>query len=248
MVIGELPVGSVVRFGRYFMPHRSDDQIDIDWIKVSKQNDFITQKVLLGMQYDPFEGWNTNDNYELSNIRQFINSEQHSWYHPTHPNDCGPGYISLESYRRVGIHHYSGFLSFFSDEEINAIESNGGDRMRLPTMLEINGGFPYFKRYGKRAHPTWQYGELEYDNYRDGMFSRYYVIGEGHSRVAQLSRTGAFEHISPAAYSGVRPVCKIKGDTEVEQTDKNTYKTIILSDKPVKFFKETQSIDWLLGI
>lgn len=248
MVIGELPVGSVVRLGRYVMPHRTDDQVDIDWIKVSKQNEFISQKVLLGMQFDPCEGWNTNNSYELSNIRQFLNSENHSWYHPTHPNDRGPGYVMLDNYRRVPVHHYSGLLSLFSDEEMGFLETNGSDRMRLPTMREINGGFPYFKRHGKRAHPTEVWGELAYDNYKETMYAEYYVLGDDGYDATEMDRAGNFNNISPARYSGVRPVCKIKSVAEVLQTGTNTYKMNLSSSGPVKFFKETHPLDWLLGI
>lgn len=248
MVIGELPVGSVVRFGRYSLPHTSDDMFDIDWIKVSRENEFISEKVLLGIQYDPMEGWNTNRNYELSNIRQFMNSELHSWYHPTHPNDCGPGYIMLDSFVRTPIHRYSGLLSMFTDEELITMEGPCSDRLRLPTYDEINGAFPYFKRHGKRAHAITQFGCIAFENFRETMFARYYVMGRHDDEVLELDRSGTFKSISPAKCSGVRPVCKLKRDVEVEKTGENTYKMLVSSDKPIRYFKETQPIDWLLGL
>lgn len=248
MVIGELPVGSVVCFGRYSLAHRSDDIFDIDWIKVSRENEFISEKVLLGMQYDPMEGWNTNSSYELSNIRQFMNSELHSWYHPTHPNDCGPGYIMLDSFVRTPIHRYHGFLSLFTDEELMVMDDTCSDKLRLPTFNEINGGFPYFKRHGKRAHPVIQYGEIAYEKFREAMFAQYYVMGRNDGEVLELDRSGNFRQISPAKYSGVRPVCRLKHDAEVTKTGNNTYKMNISCNGPIRFFKEAQSLNWLLGL
>ena len=251
MVINERPVGSIVRLGRYALGHRPDDMIDIDWIKVSKNNDFISQKVLLGIQFDAREGWNENYDYSLSNIRQFMNSENHSWYHPTHPNDHGPDYVMLDNYVTIHTGRYSGFLSHFQDSEISVLEPTNDDYMRLPTVSEIMGGFPYFKRYGKRARPVEEYGSLSLNNYREGMYHRYYMIDNMSPitpNLAEMGRDGSYSGISPVKYSGLRPVCKIKASATVIETGKNTYKMNISSTGPVKFFKETQSIDWLLGL
>lgn len=248
MVISELPVGSVVRLGRYALGHKPDDMIDIDWIKVSKENDFISQKVLLSMQFDAREGWTENRNYELSNIRQFMNSEQHHWYHPTHPDDYPPGRIMLDSYITIRIDRYPGLLSHFSDEEIRLLSGSDGNRLRLPTVSEIQGGFPYFKRYGKRARVSPEFGILSLDNYNEGMCHRYFLLNDTIDSLAELDRAGNIRGISPINHSGVRPVCRIKESAEVVQTGKNTYKMNLLSTKPLRFFKETQPIDWLLGI
>lgn len=248
MVINELPVGSRVSLGRYSLPHRSDDVFEINWIKVSKQNEFISEKVLLGMLFDAAEGMHQNCSYQLSNIRQFINSESHSWYHPTHPDDRGQRYVLLDSYVSVDIARYSGLLSRFSDEELFCLEKYGVDYMRLPTIEEIDGGFPYFKRYGIRAHPVTVFGELERNNFKETMYSRYYVLGNNPYYVYEVDRSGNISSLYPSAYSGVRPVCKIKHDATVIETGKNTYKMNISSTEPVKFFKETQSLDWLLGL
>ena len=248
MVIRELPVGSVIRLGRYVLGHRPDEMINIDWIKVSKDNDFISQKVLLGIQFDVREGWNDNPDYSLSNIRQFMNSEQCSWFHPTHPDDVGPRHIILDNYKGINIGRYPGLLYHFSDREIGLLEMVDGDYLRLPTISNIMGGYPYFKRYGKRAHPTTEFGQLTYDSFSEGMFHRYYMIDDEGVNVAEMDRAGNVCSISPNRYSGVRPVCKIKGDIEISQTSKNTYEINLLSSEPVKFFKETQSVDWLLGL
>ena len=248
MVISELPVGSVVRLGRYTLGHRPDELIDIDWIKVSKSNEFIAQKVLLGMPFDAREGWNANYSYRLSNIRQFMNSEQQNWYNPTHPNDSAPGYVTFDSYMVSNLNRYCGLLYHFSDEEINLLNPMDGDRIRLPKLSEIMAQFPYFKRYGKRAHAVRTYGELDRNDYREGTYHRYYILGDGENELLEMGRDGYYRAISPIRYSGVRPVCKIDANAEVIETGNNTYKMNLSSSEPVRFFKETQSIDWLLGV
>ena len=248
MVINELPVGSRVRFGRYAIANR--DPVEIDWIKVSKQNHFISEKALLGMKFDEFEtNYCFNSNYSESNIRQFMNSDEFTWFHPTTPNDRSTEYITFDSYITVDMKKYRGLLYYFTDHELSLIEKQNGDYLRLPTAREIDGGFPYFKRYGKRARPMDEYGYLERSNYKPGMYCAYYVDdGRNDGYVTEFDKSGNFNNIRPAHYSGVRPVCRLYELSEVIETGKNTYKMNLSSSEPVKFFKETQSIDWLLGI
>ena len=68
MVINELPIGSIVRFGR-FMPVNSADLTNIKWIKVSNDNHFISKKVLIGAAFDAYElNWMSNNDYSLSDL------------------------------------------------------------------------------------------------------------------------------------------------------------------------------------
>ena len=248
MVINALPVGSRVRFGRYAIANR--DPIEIDWIKVSKQAHFISEKALLGMKCDECEmNYDYNSNYSESKIRQFMNSDEFPWFHPTTPNDRSTEYITFDSYITVDMRKYRGLLYYFTDHELSLIEKQNGDYLRLPTAREIDGGFPYFKRYGKRARPMDEYGYLERSNYKPGMYCSYYVDdGRNDGYVTEFDKSGNFNNIRPAHYSGVRPVCRLYELSEVVETGKNTYKMNLSSSDPVRFFKETQSIDWLLGI
>lgn len=248
MVINELPVGSVVRLGRYSLAHRSDNMFDIDWIKVSKQNDFISQKVLLGMLFDAAEGWTPNYDYSLSNIRQFMNSENINWFHPTHPNDRQQSWVMFENYVRTDISKYAGLLYHFTDGEISLIEKQNGDYLRLPTFKELNGGFQYFKRHGRRSHPVEVYGNLSRDNFKDTMFASYYVLGDEVHGLGEVDRMGQISHTSPARLSGVRPVCKLSGGTDVELIDGNTYKCCLSDEYSGRYFRETQPLSWLLDI
>ena len=254
MVINELPVGSVVRLGRYQLGHM-DRTLDIDWIKVSKDNHFISAEVLLGMVFDAYESnWRTNNDYFLSNIRQFMNSEASTWYMPTHQHDKLHEYVYFnDTGITVRMSRYDGLLHHFTDEELSAFEpQNYGDFLRLPTEKEVNGVFPYFKKRGRKAFPVNEYGSLERKDYHEGMFASYYVIDERQDtptgEVGEITRSGQFRNIWPHVYSGVRPVCKLKADCEVEHSSGDTYKMNLSSATPVKYFEETQSVDWLLGL
>lgn len=247
MVINELPVGSIVRLGRFGFSH-SDELVEIDWIKASKKNEFISQKVLLGTRYDAYEGWRrSNNNYELSNIRQFINSENSVWYQPTHPDDAPTDYVYLDSGVTINMSKYNGLLYYFRDEELSFIEKQDGDYLRLPKAEEILGGFQYFKRYGIRGRPTDEWGHLVRADYHPGVFVPYFVIGNGKEpNVYEVTISGSIDSKDPHFYSGIRPVCILKPDAEIIRTGKNTYKMNLLSGEPIKYFKVTRSIDWLL--
>lgn len=246
MNIGELPIGSILRFGRFDPIGRGDIE-EIDWIKVSNHNEFISKKVLICMKYDEREGWNLNYNYELSNIRQFINSESAAWYLPQHESDKPTTYIYLyRTYTNINAGRFKGLLHHFYEEEISAIDKFGSDYMRLPSILEISGGFPYFRKRGKRANPIDTYGEIELPNYTHGMFASYYVTGQNDCDLHELSRSGSFDKISPFEYSGVRPVCRLSSNVTVIPSE-DVFILDIPKDRKHTFFKETHSIDWLLS-
>ena len=250
MVIGELPIGSIVRFGRYSMGHLTHT-IDIDWIKVSDDNEFISEKVLLGMKFDEVEAnWMSNDDYWLSNLRQFMNSDNENWFMPTHQYDKPTDYIHLDGGYTIRMSRYKGLLYHFKDSEFGAFERmEFGDYLRLPKATEIMGGFKYFKRRGARARPVDAYGYLERKNYHEGMFASYFVSDpRTDGCVTEVNRLGKFSSQHPACYSGVRPVCKFKASSEVIKTGENTYEMNLSSAAPVKYFEETQSLDWLLGL
>ena len=254
MVISELPIGSIVQFGRYQLGHMTCTT-DISWIKVSKGNYFISEKVLIGAAFDAYESnWRTNNDYSLSNIRQFMNSDVERWYMPTHQHDKEMGYIFYEDTGyTVNTNRYKGLLHYFTDVELDAFEHlESGDFLRLPTKREIDGGFQYFIHRGRKAHAVDEYGSLERKDYFSGMFSAYYVLDEMQSvpdgEVCEVTRSGQFRNIWPHIYSGVRPVCKLKADIEVISVGENTYEMNLSSVTPVKYFEETQSLDWLLGL
>ena len=247
MVINELPVGSIVFLGSYRI---ADVFYELEWIKVSKDNHFISKYVLNGMQYDAHEGYSHNYDYHLSNIRQYMNSEDASWYKPTHPNDSAPSYFRYESYTMVNPCRWPGMLYHFNDGDMSCIDQENGDYFRLPTVNEImRGGFPYFNRKGKRAHPLPEYCSRERGYYSSGAFSSYFMLDDTRrDGLAELSRSGSIDRISPTRYSGIRPVCKLKADSIVEGYTNNTYKCVPDPSKARRYFEETQSIDWLLGI
>ena len=254
MVINELPIGSIVRFGR-FMPVNSADLTNIKWIKVSNDNHFISKKVLIGAAFDAYElNWMSNNDYSLSNIRQFMNADTERWYMPTHQYDKEMGYLFYpDTGYTVNTGRYKGLLNYFTDAELGAFEHlENGDFLRLPTKREIEGGFPYFIHRGRKAHAIDSYGTIERKNYHRGMFASYYIIDESqsipHGSVGEVTRTGQFINILPHTHSGVRPVCKLMADREVTAVSENTYEINLSSATPGRYFEETQSLDWLLGL
>lgn len=256
MVIDELPIGSRVRFGRYSISDR-DSVIDIDWIKVSDDNQFITEKVLLGTKFDEYEGFygnrgvGENKDYMLSNIRQFINSEELSWYTPAHPTDRDVGFFLFDSGYGTNMRNYKGLLYHFSDSELSMIERKNGDLLRIPTYKEIDGGFSYFKKHGKSAFPVEQYGVLERKNYEEGMRSSYYVREEltlTENKIWEVTRGGRFRHIPTYHYSGVRPVCTIIKNIEVRVGENGLYEILKPSCESTQYFKASHSIEWLLDL
>ena len=126
MTIEELKVGSRVMFGNYGV--NSDRTYPIWWVKATKDCDFITESVLDYLMFDAKEPNNGdygcrnygNPNYNLSNIRQFLNSEDEDWFIPQHAADNWPNsrrQDSLASYGDPGgtYRDHHGFLRHFED-------------------------------------------------------------------------------------------------------------------------------------
>lgn len=248
MVINDLPIGSRVRLGRYALIHRSDDMFDIDWIKVSSENDFISEKVLCGMRYDNYEGWSVNYDYHLSNIRQFMNSDNCTWFSKTHTGDTPPAPLFFDSGYRVDVMKYPGFLYHFMDAELSVIQKQNGDFLRLPYIDEISGGFQYFKKRGIRAHAVPSYDIIERGYIRSSGFTPYYAMSRNEDELFEICRNGQSALTSPAIASGVRPVCRLISTTNVSCIGDNIYSCIIPDLTTVTYFKTSQPLDWLLGL
>ena len=112
MKIGELPIGCKLRFGMY------EDE-DIAWVKVSDKSDFFALHRIGNKAFDATEWCNDNRSrrscgnnyYPHSNIFQWLNSTDNSWFSPMHGSDEAPTYCLTP-----------GFLSQFSSTELDAID------------------------------------------------------------------------------------------------------------------------------
>lgn len=229
LTIGNLKVGSRIQLGAYGVTGM--DEQPIVWLKATDDNKFITEHVIDYLAFDAREPNNTangcdiagNYDYDLSNIRQFLNSDEEHWYNPCHEYDTAPNgglTTSHISYER----HY-GFLNRFKDYEIasmiNAID--------LPSVHEIVGEdrFKIFKRKGVRPTATemmwsaprkWMAGD-----YTDGSFVEFWLrdacYQEPYARYKLsgiIDRCGYVSSRAPREGAGVRPVCCIRADTKID--------------------------------
>lgn len=131
-MICDLSVGSFIKFGRFSAYGEAPQEIR--WIKVHKDNTLLTEFIERLGPFDAMEEKNPkksissledkiseagNNDYALSNIRQYLNSVEKQWYKPTHEYDEPP--IISTIIGNTGLLNSGGFLSDFSKDELNAI-------------------------------------------------------------------------------------------------------------------------------
>lgn len=131
--MGELPIGSRVKFGRFQMSSETPEEII--WKVVHVENGAYTQVFLMTDEiidflcFDAKEPKNTSSSaktsgssrYYQSNLRQWLNSTAGAgaWYTPAHTYDQAPtsDYVDyMASYS-----HRQGFLHLFSADELAAL-------------------------------------------------------------------------------------------------------------------------------
>lgn len=112
-------------FGKYQV--ESEDPWEIEWEVVDDTSEeyIIAQtKAIIDLRcFDAKEPTNPdnnrakegNNNWQYSNIKQFLNSDQESWYSAQHTYDEPPNSSNVWMYNPYDTH--KGFLYYFSDEE-----------------------------------------------------------------------------------------------------------------------------------
>lgn len=250
MTIDELKVGSVVRLGRYKLHYRTQ-LIDIDWIKASKRNDFISEKVLSA------ERWHNFDTelrtypsipYELSFIRRYLNNESSIWFYKMYDKEVPPPICQTENCTGINNRYNHGMLSHFDDHELAVISPGEFGYFRLATPYEIDGQFEYFKRHGAQAKCIDEFGSVWRKDYHPGMTSGYWLNDTVAWQCARyVNRMGKIMCDPCNIPHGIRPVCKLNGDTKVLLNENNTYTidfgSVFIKDDP---FDNSHSIEWLL--
>lgn len=119
----DLPIGAKLIFGCF--SNKLNMGQEIRWTKVDATNIFLSEE-LKGLCFDGREPNSTqlirrdngNNYYTVSNLDQYLNSVDTDWYLPAHEADS-------KSTTYIGI---PGFLSKFSENELNAIQ---------PTEIEV---------------------------------------------------------------------------------------------------------------
>ena len=134
-LLSNLPIGAKVKFGKHSV--NGETAQPIIWVIVAKNHTgypsnsvtLLTEKIIDLRAYDAQEPNNGvtkianygNGTYSISNIDQWLNSSQESWYTPSHSADQAP--IAKYIYSDAPYDSRPGFLSNFSSFERLAIQS-----------------------------------------------------------------------------------------------------------------------------
>jgi len=223
--IKDLKVGTRLQFGRYTCdPSPNAAGVPIIWLKASPNCDFISEYALDSLVFDARERgspindhkWYGNNTYELSNIYQFLNSEDAVWFHNMHEYDVLHGDYA----------NRRGFLYAFEPYEIAAI--SGG--VQLPEFNDIfnvyGSNFALFKRKGIRPHPSQDFRNRFWrEGYEASSYVSYWTSTpkEASTRVHVVGRDGYGSSAEPAHRAGLRPKCRISGDLIVDITADGVY-------------------------
>ena len=158
-----LTLGSTFNFGKYQV--ESEDPWSIEWEIVHQTDEYQiaqTKQIIDLRCFDAIESTNTdsgrknygNNNWQYSNIKQFLNSDQATWYSAQHSYDAPPNSSNVwNNYNPYDTH--KGFLYYFSDEEKNLLKDmtltlanptidGGGSytwtgKVWLPTITQMTG-------------------------------------------------------------------------------------------------------------
>ena len=170
MDLGKLSVGSTFMLGKYQV--ESETPWDIEWEIVHQTNDYqiaMTKQIIDMRPFDAKEPNNTNsdrklsgnNNWQYSNIEQFLNSDQASWYSAQHQYDAPPSSANVWKYSNGTTYNaydtHKGFLYYWSADEKallkdmtltlanNTVTDGGGSytwtgKVWLPTYTQMGGG------------------------------------------------------------------------------------------------------------
>ena len=170
MNFDSLSVGDTFFLGKYQV--ESETPWPIEWEIVHQTDNYqiaMTKQIIDYRCFDAKESRNTNDrrkydgnnNWSVSNIEQFLNSDQASWYSAQHQYDAPPTSANCSYYNdcttRNAYDSHKGFLYYWSDSEKsilkdmtltlanNTITDGGGiytwtGKVFLPTYTQMGCG------------------------------------------------------------------------------------------------------------
>lgn len=133
--LSSLPIGAKVKFGKHSI--NGETALPISWIIVAKNHSgypsnsvtLLSEKIIDLRAYDGTEtnlpGSSSkagNNNYGLSNIDAWLNSDAVSWYNSRHTYDTPPN--NDNTLHGTGYSDRPGFLNNFDASEVNAILSS----------------------------------------------------------------------------------------------------------------------------
>ena len=145
--LSTMTLGSTFNFGKYQV--ESEDPWSIEWEIVHQTDDYQiaqTKQIIDLRCFDAKESTNTdsnrkdygNNNWNVSNIKQFLNSDQATWYSAQHSYDAPPNSSNVyNNYNPYDTH--KGFLYYFSDEEKSLLK----DMTLTLANPSVDGGGSY---------------------------------------------------------------------------------------------------------
>lgn len=119
-----MTLGDTFNFGKYQV--ESETPWAIEWEIVHQTEDYQiaqTKQIIDVRCFDAKESTNTdsdraiygNNNWSVSNIKQFLNSDKESWYSAQHQYDAPPNSDNVSN--DIPYDTHKGFLYYFSDQE-----------------------------------------------------------------------------------------------------------------------------------
>jgi hypothetical protein len=246
--INKIKVGSKLILGKYTASIDGEPE-PIIWLKATANCDFISEFVIDYLVFDAREPMNTsryeyrnsgNEQYSLSNILSFANSTDEQWYYSTHEFDAPPNRNNVHQRGYSEYDAHQGFLYYFADHEISSIINSKyvvddievSSLIRLPKSTEVLGDerFQLFRSKGLRPNPS-----IDLLNYkpRTGFSYTSYAqfwVSDNQRRggfIAQhIDRAGKTEVNNPFIGSGFRPVCSVKPEVIIEETDDGIFSIV----------------------
>ena len=159
--LSKLVVGSTFKLGKYQV--ESETPWPIEWEIVHQESDYqiaMTKQIIDFRAFDAKEPTNTdndrkssgNNNWQYSNIEQFLNSDQKSWYSAQHQYDAPPNSSNVSN---NPYDTHKGFLYYWSNEDKSLLKDmtfdlanpkvdGGGSytwtgKVWLPTYTQMSG-------------------------------------------------------------------------------------------------------------
>jgi hypothetical protein len=274
-LLSSLPIGAKVKFGKHSI--NGETAQDITWLVVAKNHSgypsnsvtLLTQQIIDLRAVDAAEPTNSdlnrqgygNNTYSLSNINQWLNSNEDSWYTPTHSVDHAPDNAHTDL--STGYDTRPGFLSNFTSSEIAAIlqtpliaiaHFNTTESLIsgvfLPSVTEVGfdsglldgSAWKYFKEdSSRRASITAQCkaNTMSTAKYKEGSYWNWGLRSAYHSTVHYMQTVTDSGELSFIACRdgdcGIRPVVNLDGAEKVSDvTDSDGCYTMILNLAPAQ--------------
>lgn len=237
MTVSDLPVLSKIRFGRYSVENESPHKIC--WVKYDEENSMITEFIEDYRAFDAKEPMYDYGNplYSVSNIDQWFNSSDETWYTPAHPDDMPPSEAASSETASTSYETHFGFLALFRSWELKCMmvmtETVNTEVVERRVLLPRDTKVPApIKR--TTCSPECHVNSRQRDQLRS-----YWIIDEADAvgHVRRYSETEGVYNDRPFwGDIGVRPIIRLAPDTLVSNDPVDGYYEVIEQINEVEDF------------